>query len=68
MCDRDGNDVLGHKDWIRMFRESVDEVREEMKGKRRGDEFIGTKVNICPLFKSSLLTFASDYILLYEED
>jgi len=44
MCDRDGNDVLDHKDWVRMFQESVDEVKEEMKIEGRGDEFSGAKI------------------------
>ena len=35
MCDENGNDVLDHKEWVRMFRESVDEVRQEMKEKGR---------------------------------
>jgi len=44
MCDRDGNDILNHKDWVRMFRESVDEVKEEMRQKGRADEFSGAKL------------------------
>lgn len=44
MFDSEGNDALDHKDWIRLYRESVDEVRQEMKEKGRGDEFFGSKI------------------------
>ena len=44
MCDRDRNPTLDHKAWVRMFRESVEEVKEEMKQRGKGDEFFGAKV------------------------
>lgn len=44
MSDREGNMVLDHKDWVRMFRESVQEVRDDMESQGRGDEFAGAKV------------------------
>lgn len=44
MLDCDGNDVLDHKEWLRLFGEAVDEVREEMRSKGRGGEFVGAKV------------------------
>lgn len=37
--DASGQDSLGHADWIRIYGEVVEEVKDELRAKGRGDDF-----------------------------
>lgn len=44
MYGADGQENIPHREWIRMFEEVMNEVKDEMKTQGRGDEFIGARV------------------------
>jgi len=44
MVGPDGNEDIPHRDWMLMFQQVVNEVKDDMKRQGREDEFIGSKV------------------------
>lgn len=44
MIGADGKDTVPHREWLVIFDRVVGEVKEEMRRRGRGDEFIGARV------------------------
>ena len=63
MFGADGRENVPHRNWLILFYEVVEEVKEEMRQQGRPDDFIGGKV--CGLSKSSPVSDGADrlYIL-----
>jgi adenosine deaminase CECR1 len=45
MVGPDGKENISHRDWLIMFEQVVNEVKEDMNKQGRGDEFFGAKVS-----------------------
>lgn len=44
MFTADGDDVLEHREWLKIFQESVEGVKRQLEAENRSDEFVGAKV------------------------
>lgn len=44
MVDTAGADVLGHADWVRIYGEVADEVKDELRAQGRADAFSGATI------------------------
>lgn len=44
MVRADGENNLEHREWLQLFSQTIEDVRNEMKAQGRSDEFVGAKV------------------------
>jgi adenosine deaminase CECR1 len=44
MFTAEGEESLEHKDWLRIFQEAVEDVRQQLRAENREDAFVGAKV------------------------
>ena len=63
MYGADGQENIPHREWVRIFEEVMNEVKDEMTKQGRGDEFIGARVWIIQLSCHAMLKWSpSDYL------
>ena len=63
MFGADGQENIPHRDWVRIFGEVVQDVKQEMKQQGREHAFLGAKVsNLHFLFFVSLIAGRRLYI------
>jgi hypothetical protein len=55
MLNADGEEVLDHRDWIRIIREVEAEVKEDLNGQGRSHEFVGLKVCAYIIIKNEFM-------------
>ena len=47
MYNIEGEEVVPHSEWVRIFKDIVEEVKEEYKNRSQENKFIGARVSSC---------------------
>ena len=67
MYGADGQENIPHREWVRIFEEVMNEVKDEMTKQGRGDEFIGARVWMIQLSCHAMLKWSpSDYLFHHQ--